>query len=90
MPPDDESRDDGLIPTGRSAKEIDDRNLLSHRVEEPAVIRRVRVGAHECVIDDIITGIDLLVDLTLIVIPDPSTPPGKHCPETGGIGAIHA
>jgi hypothetical protein len=67
-----------LIPTGRSAEEIDDRGLLSHRVEEPAVIRRVWVGAHECVIDDIITGIDLLVDLTLIVIPDPSTLSREH------------
>ena len=78
MPLDDESRDDGLIPTGRSAEEIDDRDLLSHGVEEPAVIRRVRVGAHECVIDDIITGIDLLVDLTLVVIPNPSAPSREH------------
>jgi hypothetical protein len=45
---------------------------------EPAVIRRVRVGAHECVIDDIITGIDLLVDLTLIVVPNPSALSWEH------------
>ena len=30
-------------------------------------------GAHECVIDDIITRIDLAMSLALIVIPDPST-----------------
>jgi hypothetical protein len=62
VPPDNERWDDGLIPTGRSAEKIDDRGLLSHRVEEPAVIRRVRVGAHECIINDFITGIDLLVN----------------------------
>jgi hypothetical protein len=38
------------------------------------VIRR----CHEGVIDDIISGIDLLVDLTLIVIPDPSAPSREH------------
>jgi hypothetical protein len=78
VPSHDECRNDGLVPTGRSAEEIDDRDLLPHRIEEPAVIRRVWVGTPECVIDDIITGIDLLVDLTLIVIPDPSTSSRKH------------
>jgi hypothetical protein len=73
MPPHDKCRDDGLIPT-RRAEEIDDRGLLLHRIQEPAVIRRVRVGAHECVVDDIITRVDLAMSLALIVIPDPSTP----------------
>jgi hypothetical protein len=43
----------------RSAEEIDDRDLVLHRIPEPAVVRRVRVRAHECVINDIITGVDL-------------------------------
>ena len=72
MPPYDECRDDGLIPTGRSAEEIDNRGLPLHRIPEPAVIRRVRVAAHEGVFDDIITRIDSAVGLTLIVVPDPS------------------
>src|SRR5215831_1771848 len=42
MPPHDECRDDGLITTGRGAEEIDDRDLMLHRIEKPAVIRRVR------------------------------------------------
>jgi hypothetical protein len=54
--PHDERRDDGLIPTRRRAEEVDDPGLLSHRIKEPAVIRRVRVGAHECVIDDFASG----------------------------------
>ena len=74
MPAYDECRDDGLIPTGRSAEEIDGRDLLLHRIPEPAVIRRVRVGAHELVVDDIITRVDLAVSFTLVGIPDPSTP----------------
>jgi hypothetical protein len=63
-------RDDGLIPTGRRAKEIDDRDLLLHRIPEPADISRAWVGAHECIIDDIITGIDLAMSLISGPIPD--------------------
>ena len=44
----------------------------------PRVIRRVWIGAHERVIHDIIAGIDLAVDLALVVIPDPSAPPREH------------
>ena len=77
MPAHDECRDDGLIPTRRRAEEIDDRGLLVHRIEEPAVIRRVRVGAHESVVDDIVPLVDLAMSLALILIPDPSTPSGK-------------
>jgi hypothetical protein len=57
-----------LIPTGRSAKEIDDGDLPLHRIQKPAVIRRVRVGTHELVVDDIITGIDLAMSLALIIV----------------------
>jgi hypothetical protein len=78
MPADDECRDDGLITTGRSAEEIDHRDLSLHRIPEPAVIRRVRVGAHERVIHDIIARVDLAMDLALIVIPNPSPPSGEH------------
>ena len=72
MPADDECRDDGLIPTRRRAEEIDDRNLLLDRIQEQTVIRRVRVSAHELVVDEIFTRVDLPVSLALIVIPDPS------------------
>jgi hypothetical protein len=71
-------RDDWLISTRRRTEEIDDRDLLLHRILEPAVIRRVRVGAHELVVDDIITGIDLAMSLALIIVPDPSAPSGEH------------
>ena len=68
----------GLIPTGRSAEEVDHGDLLLHRVPEPAIIRRVGVGAHERVVDDIIACIDLVMRLPLIVIPDPPASPGEH------------
>jgi hypothetical protein len=77
MPAHDECRDDGLIPTGRNAEEIDDRDLLLHRIQKPAVIRRVWISAHELVVDDIIARVDLPMSLTLIVIPDPSAPSRK-------------
>ena len=51
---------------------------LLHRIPEPAVIRRVRVGAHECIVDDIIACVDLAMSLALIVIPDPSAPSREH------------
>jgi putative restriction endonuclease len=38
---------DRLIATGRSAEKIDNGDLMLHRVPEPAVIRRVWVGAHD-------------------------------------------
>src|SRR5438445_13061671 len=74
MPAHDECRDDGLIPTRRDPEEVDDGDLALHRVPKPAVIWRVRVGAHELVVDDIITRVDLAVSFTLVGIPDPSTP----------------
>jgi hypothetical protein len=49
-----------------------------HRIPKPAVIRRVRVGAHELVVDDIITSVDLAMSVALIVIPDPSAPSREH------------
>ena len=58
MPTHDESWDYGLITTGRRAEEIDDGDLPLHRISEPAVIRRIRIGAHESIIDDIITRVD--------------------------------
>jgi hypothetical protein len=67
-----------LIATRRGAEEIDDRDLPLHRIQEPAVIRRVRVGAHECVFDDIITHVDLAMSLALIVIPDPPAASKEH------------
>src|ERR1700756_4569562 len=78
MPADDKCRDNRLIPTGRNAEEIDDRDLLLHRIPEPTVIRRVRIGAHKSVIDDIITSVDLAMNLALIVIPDLSAPSREH------------
>lgn len=53
--------------TRRSAEEGDNRHLLLHRIQEPAVIRRVWVGAYECVVDDIVTRVDLAMSLALIV-----------------------
>ena len=78
MPPDDECRDDGLIPTGRGSEEIDHRDLSFHRVLEPAVIGCGSVGPHELVIDDIITSVDLAMSVALIVIPDSSAPSREH------------
>src|SRR5271154_1017063 len=75
---DDECRNDHLIVTGRGAEEIDDRDLPLHRIPEPPVIRRVRIGPHEGVVDDIIAFINLLVGLALIVIPNPTASPGEH------------
>jgi hypothetical protein len=74
MPADDECRDDRLIVTRRNAEEIDDWDLRLHRSLEPAVIRRVRFGSHELVVNDIITRVYLAVSFALVVIPDPSTP----------------
>src|SRR5262245_830635 len=78
VPAHNECRNDGLIPTGRGSEEIDGRDLLLHRVPEPAIIRGVRVGAHELVVDYIIARINLAVSFTLIVVPNPSASPGEH------------
>jgi hypothetical protein len=51
---------------------------MPHGIPEPAVIRRIWVGAHECIIDYIIAGVDLLVSFTLIVIPNPSALSREH------------
>jgi hypothetical protein len=78
MPAHNECWNDRLIMTRRGAEEINYRDLLLHRIPEPAVIRRVWVGAHKGVFDDIITRVDLAISLALIVIPDPPTVPREH------------
>jgi hypothetical protein len=78
MPAHDECRDDGLIPTRRSAEEIDDRDLLLHRIPEPAVIRGVRVGPHEGIVDNLVARVDLAMSLALIVITDPPALAREH------------
>jgi hypothetical protein len=78
MPAHDECRNDGLIATGRSAEEINDRELLLHRILEPTVIGCGSVVPHELVVDDIVTRIDLLVGFALIGIPDPSAFPREY------------
>jgi hypothetical protein len=78
MPADDEGRNDGLITTGRGAEEVDDRDLPLHGIPQPPIIWRVWIGAHERVIHDIIAGIDLAMNVALIVIPDPSAPSREH------------
>jgi hypothetical protein len=47
-------------------------------MQEPAVIRRVRVAAHELIIDDIIAHINLAVSFTLTVVPDPNASSREH------------
>jgi hypothetical protein len=78
MPAQNECRNDGLIPGGRSAEEIDDGNLVLHRIPEPPVIGCGSVGPHELVLNDIITSVDLTMSFTLIVVPDPPAAPGEH------------
>ena len=78
MSPHNECRDDGRIMIRRRAEEIDNRDLLLHRVQEPAIISRVKVGAHELVVDDIITSVDLAMSVALIVIRDSSAPSREH------------
>jgi hypothetical protein len=46
-------RNDGLIRLGGVRRKYD-RDLPLHRIQEPAVIRRVRVGAREGIVNDII------------------------------------
>jgi hypothetical protein len=83
VPADDECRNDGLTPAGRSAKEIEYRDLPLHRIDKPAVIRRIRVGAHESVVYDIITRVYLLVSRALIVISRRERPfSGTRCGST--------
>jgi len=78
MPAHDEGRDDRLRPAGGGPEQIDDRDPFLHRLAQPAVIRRVRVGAHECVFDNIIARVDLPMSILLIVIPDAPALPGEH------------
>jgi hypothetical protein len=78
VPPDDECRNDRLVPTGRCAEEIDDRDLLLHRIPEPTVVGRIRVAPHEGIVDEIVAGVDLLVGLALILIPDPAASTREH------------
>ena len=61
------------MPTRRGAQEIHDRDLPLHGIPEPAVVGRVRIGAHAGVFDNIIARVNLTMRFKLIVIPDRST-----------------
>ena len=50
-------------------------DLPLHCVAQPPVIGCVRVGSHESIFDDIVAGVDLLVSLALILIPDAAALP---------------
>ncbi len=66
-------------PIGNMNAEIGiDADQVSIRIPKPAVIRRVQVDAQKGVFHHIIAGVDLLVGLALIVIPDPPASSGEH------------
>jgi hypothetical protein len=63
----------GWYRPGDVPKEIDDRDLTLHRIEEPPIIGRAWIGAHEGVLDRVVAGIDLPMRFPLVVEPDSPT-----------------
>jgi len=70
VPPGNEGRQKGLIPAGRDAEEIDDWYQVLARLAKPSVVGRVRVLAHEGVVDCLVAIEDLAMHLPLVVVPD--------------------
>ena len=70
VPPGNEGRQHGLIAAGRDAEEIDDRYLVLERLAKPSVVGRVRVLAHEGVVDRLVALENLAMHLALVVVPD--------------------
>ena len=78
VPSYDEGWDNWPVATGRDPKEIDHGHLLLHRLAEPPIVRRTRVGSHEGVFDAVVPSVDLLLGFPLIVIPDPGSRSWEH------------
>jgi hypothetical protein len=73
----DETRDDGLAATGGDAQEVDQWDLPLGSLAQPDVVGRVGIGAHEGIVQLILAGEDLVVDLVLVVVPDRAPCLGK-------------
>src|SRR5205085_2631970 len=78
VPADDEGWDDRLVAAGRGAEKVDDRDLPIHRVAEPTIVGRVRIAAHERVLDHVVAGINLAMRVALVIVPDPSALAREH------------
>ena len=70
MPTSRRGRIDGGVPTGCDAEEVDNRHLRFHCLFEPPIVGGTRVTPHEGVVNQLLTGMNLLVDPPLIVIPN--------------------
>src|SRR5947208_4702080 len=77
IPTDYESREESMVVPGSDTKEVNDRYSILHRLSQPAVVCCIGVLAHERVINRLVAFIDLLVHLSLVVVPDPGTGSGK-------------
>jgi hypothetical protein len=78
IPVHDEGRHDRLVAPGRGAQEIDERDLALGGLAQPDVVRRRRISAHEGVVELVLPGVDLLMDLALVVVPDPAALPQEY------------
>ena len=59
-----------MVAAGRDAEEIDDRYPVLERLAKPPVVGRVRVLAHEGVVDRLVALENLPMHLALVVVPD--------------------
>ena len=74
-------RHNGLVTTGRDAKEINCRDPVLVCRSKPLVVGGVRVIPHKGIVDRVVAFEDLTVDFPLIVVPDPSARARKHSPD---------
>ena len=74
-------RHDGLVTTGRDAKELNHRDPVFVCRSKPLVVGGVRVIPHKGIVDRVVAFENLAVDFPLIVVPDPSARARKHSPD---------
>ena len=70
VPPGNERRNHGLVAAGRDAEEIDDRHAVLERLAKPSVVGRIRVLAHEGIVDRLVALENLPMHFALVVVPD--------------------
>lgn len=74
----DEGWPDRRVSAWSDPEEVDHGHLIVVRPSKPAIVRRVRIRAHEGVVDQLRASCDLLVDHALIIVPNSGSGSREH------------
>jgi hypothetical protein len=79
IPSDDIRREEWFVAARSDPEEIDYRNPVFHRFTKPTIVGRFGITTHEGIVDSVVPLEDLAMDLSLVIVPDPTATSREHC-----------